>query len=239
RLPQQWLSILSVNSIFLLNLGFPLLTLPITLHRGEVIAQTDPNAEALRLYRQGVELFQQGTAESYQQAIVVLEKALQLYQQAGNLEGQAWSLLGLGRISDLLGDKQQALEFYNQSLPLSRQVGDIAEEANTLRNLAILKGSQGNLSEALTDIESAISIIEELRTKIISQDLRTSYFSTVYGYYEFYIDLLMELHEQNPNQGYDAKALHASERGRARSLLDILAESGADIKKGVDPQLLA
>ncbi len=32
-------------------------------------------------------------------------------------------------------------------------------------------------------------------------------FTPTYG---FYIDLLMELHEQNPNQGYDAKALHAS-----------------------------
>ncbi len=109
RLPQQWLSILSVNSIFLLNLGFPLLTLPPTLHRGEVIAQTDPNAEAIRLLQQGLELFQQGTAESYKQAIPVFEKALQLYQQAGNLQGQAVSLLGLGRIPDLLGDKQQAL----------------------------------------------------------------------------------------------------------------------------------
>ncbi len=89
RLPQQWLSILSVNSIFLLNLGFPLLTLPPTLHRGEVIAQTNPNVEAERLLQQGFELFQQGTAESYKQAIVVWEKALQLYQQAGNLEGQA------------------------------------------------------------------------------------------------------------------------------------------------------
>ena len=279
RLPQQWLSILSVNSIFLLNLGFPLLTLPTTLHRGEVIAQTDPNVEAERLLMQGVELFRQGTAESKKQAIVAWEKALQLYQQGGNLVGQAASLSGLGRIySDLgdkqqaldyynqslplwrqvgdkageattlnnigrvydaLGDKQQALDYFNQSLPLSRQAGDKAMEATTLGNFASLKRSQGNLTEALTDIESAINIIEELRTKIISQDLRTSYFSTVYSYYEFYIDLLMELHQQNPNQGYDTKALHASERGRARSLLDILAESGADIKQGVDPQLLA
>ncbi|ERT05492.1 TPR repeat family protein [Lyngbya aestuarii BL J] len=279
RLPQQWLSILSVNSIFLLNLGFPLLTLPTTLHRGEVIAQTDPNVEAERLLMQGVELFRQGTAESKKQAIVAWEKALQLYQQGGNLVGQAASLSGLGRIYSDLGDKQQALDYYNQSLPLWRQVGDKAGEATTLNNIgkvydalgdsqqaldyfnqslplsrqagdkameattlgnfASLKRSQGNLTEALTDIESAINIIEELRTKIISQDLRTSYFSTVYSYYEFYIDLLMELHQQNPNQGYDTKALHASERGRARSLLDILAESGADIKQGVDPQLLA
>jgi CHAT domain-containing protein/Tfp pilus assembly protein PilF len=519
RLPKQWLSILSVNSIFLFNLGFPLLTLPTILHRGEVIAQTDPNAEADRLLRQGVELFQQGTAESKKQAIVAWEKALQLYQQAGNLQrqavilnnigavynglgenqkaldyynqslplrrqvgdkageantltsiglvynnlgenqkaldylnqslplsrqvgnkagvattlnniglvylalgenqkaldyfnqslplsrqvgdkrGEATTLNNIGGVYDALGDKQKALEyfnqslplsqqvgnkagvartltnigavyndlgdsqtaldffnqslpltreagdkwgetktlnnmgkvylalgdfqtaldFYNQSLPLKREVGDIAGEATTLNNIggvydalgdkqtaldfynqslplmrqvgdkageavtlnniglvysdlgdkqtaldfynqslplmrqvgdkagealtlsnsAFLKGSQGNLTEALTDIESAINIIEELRTKIISQDLRTSYFSSVYFYYEFYINLLMVLHQQNPNQGYDTKALHASERGRARSLLDILAESGANIKEGVDPQLLA
>ncbi len=49
----------------------------------------------------------------------------------------------------------------------------------------------------------------------------------------------MLLHKQNPNEGYDSQALNASERSRARSLLDILAESGADIKTGVDPQLLA
>jgi tetratricopeptide (TPR) repeat protein len=132
RLPKQWLSILSVNSIFLFNLGFPLLTLPTILHRGEVIAQTDPNAEADRLYDRGVELFQQGTAESYQQAIVAWEKALQLYQQDGDLEGQALILAGLGRIYSDLGDKQTALDYLNQSLPLWRQVGDKKREGIVL-----------------------------------------------------------------------------------------------------------
>ncbi|MGB3535671.1 MAG: CHAT domain-containing tetratricopeptide repeat protein, partial [Microcoleaceae cyanobacterium] len=174
------------------------------------------------------------------------QRALSFYNQSLPLRGEvedkagvATTLNNIGKVYDDLGDKQQALSFYNQSLPLLREVGDKAGEAGSLFNFAILKRSQGNLTEALTDMELAIKIIEELRTKIISQDLRTSYFSTVYGYYEFYIDLLMELHKQNPNQGYDAKALHASERGRARSLLDILAESGANIKEGVDPQLLA
>jgi hypothetical protein len=34
-------------------------------------------------------------------------------------------------------------------------------------------------------------------------------------------------------------ALEASERGRARSLLEMLAEARADIRQGIDPQLLA
>ncbi|MEA5545869.1 CHAT domain-containing tetratricopeptide repeat protein, partial [Limnoraphis robusta CCNP1324] len=174
-----------------------------------------------------------------QTALDFYNQSLPLTRQVGDKAGEATTLNNIGSVYNALGDRQTALEFYNQSLPLRRQVGDKAGEALALNNIAFLKRSQGNLTEALTDMELAINIIEELRTKIISQDLRTSYFASVYGYYEFYIDLLMELHQQNPNQGYDAKALNASERGRARSLLDILAESGADIKKGVDPQLLA
>ncbi len=174
-----------------------------------------------------------------QKALEYYNQSLSLRQQVEDKVGVANTLHNIGAVYNTLGEKQKALEYYNQSLPLSRQVGNKAGVATTLFNFASLKRSQANLTEALTDIESAINIIEELRTKIISQDLRTTYFSTVYGYYEFYIDLLMELHEQNPNQGYDTKALHASERGRARSLLDILAESGANIKEGVDPQLLA
>ena len=48
----------------------------------------------------------------------------------------------------------------------------------------------------------------------------------------------MQLHQQNPSQGYDAQALHASESSRARSLLELLSEAKADIRQGVEPKLL-
>jgi hypothetical protein len=48
----------------------------------------------------------------------------------------------------------------------------------------------------------------------------------------------MQLHQQNPNEGYDALALHISERSRARSLLELLTEANANIRQGFDPQLL-
>jgi CHAT domain-containing protein len=48
----------------------------------------------------------------------------------------------------------------------------------------------------------------------------------------------MQLHKNDPSAKYDALALHASERARARSLLDLLTEANADIRSGVDPQLL-
>src|SRR5258707_3971816 len=48
----------------------------------------------------------------------------------------------------------------------------------------------------------------------------------------------MQLHQQRPHDGYDIQGLEASERARARGLLDLLSESHADIRQGVDLALL-
>jgi hypothetical protein len=123
-------------------------------------------------------------------------------------------------------------------LPLRRQVGDKAGEAVTLYNVGYLERNRGNLNEALTQMEAAINIIEDLRTKIASQQLRASYFASQQDYYELYIDLLMQLHKTNPDKGYDALALNASERARARNLLETLTEANPDIRRGADPNLV-
>ncbi|MEA5565981.1 CHAT domain-containing protein [Anabaena sp. UHCC 0399] len=91
----------------------------------------------------------------------------------------------------------------------------------------------------MTQIKIVIKIVEELRTKIHSQELRSSYFATVQDYYQFYIDLLMQLHKKQPSQGYDAQALQASEHARARSLLELLNEANADLRQGIEPKLLS
>ncbi|MCC5636669.1 CHAT domain-containing protein [Nostoc sp. CHAB 5844] len=172
-------------------------------------------------------------------ALSFYSQALPLRRAVGDRSGEATTLNNIGAIYDALGEKHKALSFYNQALPLRRAVGDRSGEAVTLFNIAYLERNKGNLQTALTQIEAAIKIVEELRTKIDSQELRTSYFATVQDYYQFYIDLLMQLHKKEPSKGYAAQALHISERSRARSLLELLTEANAKIRKGVDPQLLA
>lgn len=77
-----------------------------------------------------------------------------------------------------------------------------------------------------------------MRTAVINQELRESYFATVQEIYEFYVDLLMQQHKQEPHKGFDALALQANERARARGLIDLLAESNVDIRAGVNVDLL-
>ncbi|MEG4407967.1 CHAT domain-containing protein [Microcoleus sp. MON2_D5] len=173
-----------------------------------------------------------------QKALGCYNQSLPLFRAVGDRGGEAVTLNNIGRVYLDLGEKQKALEYHSQSLPLSRATGDRGGEASTLFHIAYVKRNQNNLTEALNDIESSLKIIENLRTKIASPELRSSYFATVQDYYEFYIDLLMQLHKTNPKSGYDTKALEASERSRARSLLELLQESNANIREGIDSNLL-
>ncbi|MEG5036341.1 tetratricopeptide repeat protein [Microcoleus sp. AT3-D2] len=173
-----------------------------------------------------------------QTALDYYKQALDLRQKAGDRRGEALTLNNTGTTYSELGKQQKAEEYFNQALPLFRAVGDRPGEALTLYNIANIKGDRGNLIAALTDIETSIKIIENLRTKITNHEFRISYFATVQDYYQFYIHLLMELHKTQPNSGYDTKAFQASERSRARSLLELLQEANADIRQGVAPELL-
>ncbi|MGL5835803.1 MAG: tetratricopeptide repeat protein [Waterburya sp.] len=174
-----------------------------------------------------------------QQALSYCNQALPLLKAVGDRSGEARTLNNLGAVYNDLGKKQKALSYYNQALPLSKAVGDRDGEANTLYSTAYLEANRGNLQSALTPMQASIKIVEDLRTKVISPELRQTYFATVQDYYQLYINILMSLHQQNPSQGYDKQAFNVSERSRARTLLELLTEAQANIKEGINPQLLA
>ncbi len=176
--------------------------------------------------------------EEYQKALECYKQALSLDRGVGKKEGEATILSNIGSVYGSLGQKQEALKYFNLALPLHRAVGNKSGEAHTLSNIAHLERSRGNLEQSLQQIEAAIKIIKDLRIKVDNSDLRTSYFASVQGDYKFYIDLLMQLHKKNPSMGYAVKALNASEKSRARGLLELLTEARANIRKGASPELL-
>jgi CHAT domain-containing protein/Flp pilus assembly protein TadD/flagellar biosynthesis chaperone FliJ len=172
-------------------------------------------------------------------ALDYFNQSLVILQKVGNRTEEARTLSNIGLIYEASGRKQKALENYNKSLILSRAVGDMTGEATILKNIAYLEANRGNLQAALTPMQASIKIVENLRTKVISPELRQTYFATVQNYYQLYIKILMSLHQQNPSQGYDRQAFNVSERSRARTLLELLTEAQANIKEGINPQLLA
>ena len=168
-----------------------------------------------------------------QQALSYYITALPLLRTIGDRYVEARTLSNIGSIYSILNNVQQALDYNSQALLLHRAVGDRPGEARTLSNTGSVYNELGKLETALEQINSAIRIVEELRTKTGGEELRTSYFAAVEEYYQFKIDLLMQLEREE-------EAFATSERSRARTLIELLAESNIDPSQATDnPELKA
>lgn len=172
------------------------------------------------------------------QALQHFSQALEIWPPTGDRGMHAGILNRLGSVYAELGEAQPALEYFNQALALIRAYGNRHNEAHVLADLAHFQRDRGDTAAARTEIEAALKIIESFRAKLGSYELRSSYFSSAQALYEFYLDLLMRLHQAQLAAGHAAVALAVSERARARSLLELLAEAGTDIRQGVEAALL-
>ena len=167
------------------------------------------------------------------------QQALELRRAASNRREEANTLGNMGHVYNQLAQPQKAVEHYHQALALFRALGDKNRVAVILQGIALSERQLGNRSEARQRIEEALSLVEAVRAGTGSQQFRASYFASQRDPYELYIDLLMELHRLKPTEGHDAEALQASERGRARSLTEMLHEAHVDIRQGVGLDLIA
>jgi len=179
-----------------------------------------------------------GESDEKQTALDHYNHALALFRGVKHPRGEALALNGLGTVYTSSEESRKAIECYRQALPLWRNLGERSNEAATLANLARVERDLGDLDEARRHIEAALAITETLRLKLASRQLRASYFGATQQRHELYIDVLMRLHRLRPSEGHDVSALGASERARARGLLEMLAEASADINEGIDASLL-
>lgn len=172
-------------------------------------------------------------------AVESFERALQLRNTASDRQGEAITLNQFGLAFDRWRQPQKALEYFDKALPIWRAVGDRNGEVAALFGMARAEADLDHVEAAKQRTEAALAIINTLRTKVASRYLRASYFASVQDIYKLHIDLLMQLHRRQPAAGFDVAALQTYEQARARSLIDMLAEASADIRQGVDPDLLA
>jgi CHAT domain-containing protein/tetratricopeptide (TPR) repeat protein len=179
-------------------------------------------------------------------ALPELDKALNSYSQALEIQtqiedvrGQAITLDKIGELYSLMAQPALALASYQRTLQRWASIGDRQGEALSLYGIARVELNQNKLLEARDKIVKAIERVESLRTRMTNHQLRLIYSAARHDYYELEIDIRMRIYDATRSKTELELALFASERARARNLLDFLTESRADIRQGVDPQLLA
>lgn len=180
----------------------------------------------------------------YDQAASDLEAASKLYEAIRYRLGQAIIANSYGGLYFTKGGTENirtSIGYFLKALTVLDGMEQPSPTAGTLYNLAKSQLALGMLVEAKASIEEAINHVETFRAKIGSDDLKQTFFADRYFYYELYIDLLMRMNAADPSAGYDRFALLASERARARRLLDLLNNAQAfkpEDKHPVPPNLL-
>lgn len=211
--------------------------------------------EAVSLHQQAVEVARalsdarlEGLSRSYLaeaqagrpvEALAEINKALALQRQAGDRPNEAISLRRKGGLLAAGGQAAEALPLFDQALLALRAAGDRINEIWTLSARARALRDLGELDRALSDVEAAILALESLRNRLGNPELRAAFLGSRSDVYELRVDVLMRLAAARPGEGFERAAFAASEKARARSLLDVLRESGAEVRGSVEPALAA
>ncbi|MBS1807013.1 MAG: CHAT domain-containing protein [Acidobacteria bacterium] len=166
-----------------------------------------------------------------QQALEVYQQALLISREAKNQQYEAYISNELGFVYDRLGNKSEAMKSQRHALELSLVIGDARRVAKSRYGIARIERESGKLEAAKEQIRQAIETTETIRAKLDNPELRASYRASTGQYYEFYIDLLMQMRKKPSGaRDFATLAFQVNEQARARSLLEMLLNADAEIQ---------
>jgi CHAT domain-containing protein/lipopolysaccharide biosynthesis regulator YciM len=154
----------------------------------------------------------------YRRAIDYHNQSLAIKKAIGDRGGEAGSLNNLGSAYFLLGDYHRAIDYYNKSLTMAKAIGDRDGEAGSLNNLGSALLHSGNPKAAEENLRNSIAVKEAIRKDLGNNDaFKVSIFETQAKSYRLLQQALIA-------QNQTTEALLIAERGRARALIELLAQ---------------
>lgn len=196
-------------------------------------------------YEKGIAIAENGLGEALirakelELARDLLEAARSRFKTLGVRYGEAIALMNLGRSWQAGGDDEKAMALHTEALELMSALGDRQGIASNRYALARSSFRRGDLVTARRDLDIAIAEVENLRKEALVTSSRISYFGSRQDYFD--LDLVIRLAERAKvsAEEWNRRAFEATERRRARSLLDLLGDSSKRVRHGADPEMLA
>jgi CHAT domain-containing protein/Flp pilus assembly protein TadD len=155
----------------------------------------------------------------YEKALEYQKQSLAIVQEIKDRQGEGATLGNLGSACLALKDYGEAIGYFYQSLAIAREIKDRRVEGASLNNLGIALVESGNLIEAEKTLLSGIDIWENLREQLGSH---YAYKVSIFEQQSCTYSLLQEV---IINQNKFEAALEIAERGRTRTLVELLAST--------------
>lgn len=137
----------------------------------------------------------------------------------------------LGEFYATLGQPAKAEDQFRRALVVSRANQFAGIEVLALFGLARLARDGNRLDDAL-----ASTLAESAWANARAPHIKMELMASQQRYHELHVEVLMRLHEAKSRDGFDRRAFEASDKRRARSLLQALAnkDGRSDGKTGTD-----
>jgi Tfp pilus assembly protein PilF len=202
----------------------------------------DRAGEALGLLHIGAVFGDIGQPDS---ALAYFRQALPMVRAVGDRAGEAATLNNIGAVFGDIGQPDSALAYYHQDLMLTRAVSDRAGEAATLNNIGAVFYRVGRLDSAVVYFDRSAGLSAVISRRTGSDFNQLSFNETTTDSYTLWTLTWLA---RAPHRGGAGKAttppvdsasaaygaLAASERGRARALLDLMRDTTANVEAGAD-----
>lgn len=185
-------------------------TLRETLAAAEALADTSGTADALNNLGQTL-LAARRPGDAREQLL----KALHLYQSVNATRGQSSALHFLGVEAAARNDPDSARRFFSEASRIRLAAGLLDDASESFYTLAELEYRAGDPAAARPQVDRAISLIENVRSKLPNAMLRGSYYARKRRFFDLSTDIAMHSVNGSPELG-----LLAAEQARGRAILD-------------------
>ncbi|MGA3332576.1 MAG: tetratricopeptide repeat protein [Terracidiphilus sp.] len=116
---------------------------------GRIYTDLGQEQKALDLFNELLPYFQSGQNR---------RRAAFVHKEQMFTMGEASTLSNMGRVYNNLGDRQKALDYLNQALPLWQESGNSAGQASTLDSIGRAYSDMGDANQALDDFNRALPL---------------------------------------------------------------------------------
>ncbi len=189
--------------------------------RVTTIAERDPSRAqqaTLSLHR-GYALNELGQNETAREE---LENAIRLYRDLGETRGLLYGSVFLGRSLRELGHFDEAISWLEDAESRASEAGIHEGRWEALYELGRTRAAGGDRTAGIRDFESAIELIENVRSVAVPTGNRIRFFGDRQDVYDALVDSLLDEHEGDDSTASFDRAYRTLQRARARSLLDRL-----------------
>lgn len=163
------------------------------------------------------------------EAEAAYREALRLAEASGDRTEEIQDLFYLGRLLLARGRLPEAEAVFRRCLTASTQSGLAEGRWSAREGLGRIAAARGDLSGALAHLTQALDEIERVRAGLQRSGWRAGYFGDKRSVYVASVDVLWQLEQSRPGQGFAGRALEVVQRAKARDLLDALGPGRSPI----------